>query len=72
MRMRVPLDERSYDGDRGLQDQLPSSEPSTNSNPTGDRENRLRDADEKVEKEKIVKIVMTETVVEVANRKKES
>ena len=70
--MRVPKDERSIDGDRGLQNQLPNPEPNTNPNPTGDRENGRIDANEKVEKDKVVKTVVKETVVEIANQETES
>ena len=69
MQMRVPKDERSADGDRGLQNQLPNPEPNTNSNPTGDRENGRIDANEKVEKEKVVETVMKQTVVKIENQK---
>ena len=72
MQMRVPKDERAIDGDRGLQNQLPNSEPNTNSNPTGDKDYRQIDANEKVEKEKVVKTVVKETVVEIENQETES
>ena len=72
MQMRVPQDERSYGGDRGLQNQLPNPEPNTNPNPTGDRENGRIDANEKVEEKKVVERVVKETVVEIENQETES
>ena len=64
--MRVSQDERSDDGDRGLQEQFPSAEPDTDPSPNGDRENGLTDEYKEVVKETIVETV--ETVVELENQ----
>ena len=65
--MRVSQDERSDDGDRGLQEQFPSTEPDTDPSPNGDRENGLTDEHKEVVKETIVETV--ETVVELDHSK---
>ena len=62
LQMRMPQDERSTDGDRGLQKQFPNSEPNANSDPTGDRENRRIDENEKGKDDKVVKTVVKKTV----------
>ena len=66
VQMRVSQDERSDDGDRGLQEQFPSTEPDTDPSPNGDRENGLTDEHKEVAKETIVETV--ETVVELENQ----
>ena len=65
--MRVSQDERSDDGDTGLQEQFPSTEPDTDPSPNGDRENGLTDEHKEVEKVTIVETV--ETVVELDHSK---
>ena len=65
--MRVSQDERSDDGDTGLQEQFPSTEPDTDPSPNGDRENGLTDEHKEVVKETIVETV--ETVVELDHSK---